>query len=183
MFAYLILNIQTIFKVVLGTFGYLVVFLFFFTSARDVEHKGHCWFIFIFSTKIKFNDFIECFFQINLNAFMISLQDIHKFSCITRLWNLWYFFLYFSWIVHSYFNNRKYLWLDKEYRIFFPICLQKVSVKIFFCIFLAQFDEILMHTLNSSKKYSCRYKSEGCLNREWRFNSEKETMVLYFLIL
>lgn len=42
MFAYLILNIQTIFKVVLGTFGYLVVFGFFFTSARDVEHKGHC---------------------------------------------------------------------------------------------------------------------------------------------
>lgn len=63
MFAYLILNIQTIFKVVLGTFGYLVVFLFFFTSARDVEHKGHCWFIFIFSTKIKFNDFIEFFFS------------------------------------------------------------------------------------------------------------------------
>lgn len=42
MLSYLILNIQTIFKVVLGTFGYLVVFLFFFTSARDVEHKGHC---------------------------------------------------------------------------------------------------------------------------------------------
>lgn len=63
MFAYLILNIQTIFKVVLGTFGYLVVVFFFFTSERDVEHKGHCWFIFIFSTKIKFNDFIEIFFS------------------------------------------------------------------------------------------------------------------------
>lgn len=50
--------------------------------------------------------------------------------------------------------------------IFFCFCLQKVSVKNFFCIFLAQFDEILMHTLNSSKKYSCRYKSEGCLDRE-----------------
>lgn len=136
MFAYLILYIQTIFKVVLGTFGYLVVFLFFFTSARDVEHKGHCWFIFIFSTKIKFNDFIEFFFQINLNAFMISLHNIHKFRCITRLWNLWYFFLYFSWIVHSYFNNRKYLWLDKEYSVyFFCFCLQKVSVKNFLVYF------------------------------------------------
>lgn len=137
MFAYLILNIQTIFKVVLGTFGYLVVFLFFFTSARDVEHKGHCWFIFIFSTKIKFNDFIECFFQINLNAFMISLHNIHKFGCITRLWNLWYFFLYFSWIVHSYSNNRKYLWLDKEYSVyfFFFFVYKRLVWKFFFVYF------------------------------------------------
>lgn len=74
---YLILNIQTIFKVVLGTFGYLVVFLFFFTSARDVEHKGHCWFIFIFSTKIKFNDFIEFFFFLD------------KFECIYDVYTIY----------------------------------------------------------------------------------------------
>lgn len=35
------LSIQTIFKVVLGTFGYLEGF-FFNMLARDVEHKGHC---------------------------------------------------------------------------------------------------------------------------------------------
>lgn len=60
-------NIQSYF----GDFlGYLVgVFFFVYMSARDVEHKGHCWFIFIFSTKIKFCDFIEFFL-------------IDKFECI-----------------------------------------------------------------------------------------------------
>lgn len=40
MFAYLILNIQTIFKVVLGTFGYLVVFLFFLRQQGMLNTKG-----------------------------------------------------------------------------------------------------------------------------------------------
>lgn len=135
MFAYLILNIQTIFKVVLGTFGYLVVFLFFFTSARDVEHKGHCWFIFIFSTKIKFNDFIEFFldkFECIYDVYTIYTNFVVSHGCETCDT----FILYFSWIVHSFFNNRKYLWLDKEYSVyFFCFCLQKVSVKNVFCIF------------------------------------------------
>lgn len=39
MFAYLILNIQTIFKVVLGTFGYLVV-VFFICQQGMLNTKG-----------------------------------------------------------------------------------------------------------------------------------------------
>lgn len=120
MLSYLILNIQTIFKVVLGTFGYLVVFLFFFTSARDVEHKGHCWFIFIFSTKIRFNDFIACFFSDKFECIydkFTQYTQISLYHTVVKFVIL--FFLYFSWIVHSYFNNRKYLWLDKEYSVYF----------------------------------------------------------------
>lgn len=137
MFAYLILNIQTIFKVVLGTFGYLVVFLFFFTSARDVEHKGHCWFIFIFSTKIKFNDFIECFFQINLNAFMISLHNIHKFRCITRLWNLWYFFfcIFHELFIHISITENICDLIKNIVCIFFVFVYKRLVWKFFFVYF------------------------------------------------
>lgn len=138
MFAYLILNIQTIFKVVLGTFGYLVVFGFFFTSARDVEHKGHCWFIFIFSTKIKFNDFIEIFFS-------------DKFECIYDVYPIYTnfvvshgceicdtFILYFScpfMFIHFSITENICDLIKNIVCIFFFFCLQKVSVKIFLVYF------------------------------------------------
>lgn len=99
MFAYLILNIRTIFKVVLGTFGYLVVFLFFFTSARDVEHKGHCWFIFIFSTKIKFNDFIEFF----LDKFECIYDKFTRYTQISLYYLVVKFVILFFCIFHELF--------------------------------------------------------------------------------
>lgn len=136
MFAYLILNIQTIFKVVLGTFGYLVVFLFFFTSTRDVEHKGHCWFIFIFSTKIKFNDFIEFFFQINLNAFMMFTQytQISLYHTVVKLVIL-LFCIFHELFIHFSITENICDLIKNIVCIFFFFCLQKVSVKIFLVYF------------------------------------------------
>lgn len=164
MFAYLILNIQTIFKVVLGTFGYLVVFLFFFTSARDVEHKGHCWFIFIFSTKIKFNDFIEFFFQINLNAFMMFTQytQILLYHTVVKFVIL-LFCIFHELFIHFSITENICDLIKNIVCIFFVFVYKRLVWKIFLGIFLAHFDEILMHTLNSSKNIAVDINQKAVL--------------------
>lgn len=55
------LSIQTIFKVVLGTFGYLVGFFFLTCQQGMLNTKGIVDLFLFFSTKIKFCDFIEFF--------------------------------------------------------------------------------------------------------------------------